>query len=223
MDKKELLAKLRNLITVNKNELFDEIVEKRTRHLTLIIENMFQEQNASAVIRTAECLGLQDVHIIENNNKLKINRDIALGSSKWMSIHQYYQNENNTLDCIQHLKKQGYTIVATSPHENDLSISELPVDRKTALMFGTELTGLSKIALKEADVHVKIPMYGFTESYNLSVSAGICIYDFINRMKKSNIDWSLSEDEKVDILYDWCKKTINRSDRVIENLLKDSK
>ncbi|MCB0477903.1 MAG: RNA methyltransferase [Crocinitomicaceae bacterium] len=223
MDKSELLDALRNMITDNKNELFDEVIEKRTRHLTIIIENMFQEQNASAVIRTADCLGLQDVHIIENNNKLKINPDISLGSSKWMSIHQYYKNENNTIDCIRQLKEQGYTIAATSPHKDDMLISELPVENKTALLFGTELTGLSQTAMNEADVYVKIPMFGFTESYNLSVSAGICMYDFIHRLKNSTVKWQLSESEKTDILYDWARKTIKRSDRVIENLLKDSK
>lgn len=223
MNKKELLSKLRAMISDNKNQLFDEIIEKRTRHLAVIVENMYQEQNASALVRTADCLGVQDVHIIENNNKLRLNPDIALGSSKWMTIEQYYGKENNTLDCIRSLKAKGYTIAATTPHKDDLLIHDLPVDRKTAFLFGTELTGLSETAIAHADVFVKIPMYGFTESYNLSVSAAICMYDFVDRMKRSDIKWQLSEEDRVDILFEWARKTVNRSDRIIENLLQESK
>lgn len=223
MNKKELLPILLNMISDNKNDLFEEIINMRTKHLTIVIENMYQEQNASAVIRTADCLGVQDVHIIENNNKLRINPEISLGSSKWMNIHQYYKSENNTLNCIQSLKQQGYTIAATSPHKDDMLISELPVENKTALLFGTELTGLSDTALEEADVYVKIPMYGFTESYNLSVSAGICMYDFINRLKSSSLDWKLSEEEKVEVLFEWARKTIRKGDEIIEKLISDSK
>lgn len=223
MNKKELLPKLLSMISDNKNELFENIIEQRTRHLTIIIENMYQEQNASAVVRTADCLGVQDIHIIENNNKLRLNPEISLGSNKWMNIHQYYQNENNTVECINKLKADGYVIAATSPHKDDMLVSELPVDQKTALLFGTELTGLSEEAMELADVYVKIPMYGFTESYNLSVSAGICMYDFVNRMKSSNVEWNLTEDEKIDVLFEWARRTIRKGDDVIAKLMVQSK
>lgn len=222
MNKRELLPKLLDMISDNKNELFEAVIKERTKHLTIIIENMFQEQNASAIIRSADCLGVQDIHIIENNNKLRINPDIALGSSKWMSIHQHYGKSNNTISCIQELKNKGYTIAATSPHKDDMLISELPVENKTALLFGTELTGLSDIALENADVFVKIPMYGFTESFNLSVSAGICMYDFVTRMKNTSVSWQLTEDERIDVLMEWARKTIYQSDKIIKHLSKPS-
>ena len=221
MNKKELLPQLLNMISDNKNELFEQVIHQRTKHLSIIIENMYQEQNASAVIRTADCLGVQDIHIIENSNELKINPDISLGSNKWMNIVQHCDEENNTLACINKLKADGYVIAATSPHKDDMLISELPVNQKTALMFGTEMTGLSDVALENADVFVKIPMYGFTESFNLSVSAGICMYDFIHRVKNSDTTWQLSEEEKIDTLFEWAKRTIHESDKVIEHLLKE--
>jgi tRNA (guanosine-2'-O-)-methyltransferase len=219
MNKKELLPKLLTMVSDNKNELFADILCKRTRHLSIVIENMYQEQNASAIVRSADCLGVQDVHIIENNNELKINEDIAMGSDNWMTIKQYYKEENNTLSCLNQLKSEGYKIAVTSPHQDDMLISELSVEDKTALVFGTEMTGVSEIAKKNADVFVKIPMYGFTESYNLSVSAGICMYDFIHRLKSSTTNWELSDTDRDDILFEWLKHTIDRSDKVIEHLI----
>lgn len=218
MDKKKILPQLLEMISDNKKELFEKVLDQRTRHLTVIIENMYQDQNASAVIRSAECFGVQDLHIIENTNKLRVNPDIALGSKKWIDVHQYYKNENNTIECIENLKSQGYTIAATTPHTDDILISELPIENKTALLFGTELTGLSDLAMESADVFVKVPMSGFTESFNLSVSAAICMYDFTNRLRNSEVNWQLSDEERFDLLFEWVKKTINRSEKIIKML-----
>src|SRR5690606_12525524 len=140
------------------------------------LENLFQPHNASAVLRSCDGFGIQDIHIIENYNKYKPNREIDMGSSKWLNTIKYKEKENNTVECIRHLKSKGYKIVATTPHENDCLIDDLPLDQPTALLFGTELTGLTKEALNEADAFVKIPMFGFTESFNISVSVALALY-----------------------------------------------
>tara|TARA_B110000459_G_scaffold38332_1_gene41266 strand:+ start:1519 stop:2139 length:621 start_codon:yes stop_codon:yes gene_type:complete len=188
--------------------LFEKVIANRTKHVTVALENIFQPQNASAVLRTADIFGIQDVHIIENDNEYNVNPRVVHGASKWINLHKYNEKENNTLDCINKLKADGYKVYGTTPHTDDCLIQDIPLDNKVALMFGTELTGLSDIAMKNVDGFVKIPMYGFTESLNISVSASICLYELSKRLKISDINWQLSEDDKLDQLIVWAKKVI---------------
>ena len=123
---------LEGFITATEGAL---IIQQRTRHVTVALENIFQPHNASAVLRSCDCFGVQDVHVIENTNEYAPNREIDMGSSKWLNIQHYSETENNTLECINKLKAKGYKIVATTPHENDSFIDELPVDQPVALLF----------------------------------------------------------------------------------------
>ncbi|MCD6179005.1 MAG: RNA methyltransferase [Bacteroidales bacterium] len=216
--KKQLLNKLLGFISDHKNQLFDEIIQYRTRYLTVVLEDIYQPQNASAVLRTADCFGIQDVHIIENRNEYIINPEVALGASKWLTLHRYNESENNTLKAIQKLKAEGYRIVATLPHTDDIMLSDLDMDKKTALFFGTELKGLSKVVQEQADVFVKIPMYGFTESYNISVSAALCLQELSNKMRTEDIDWKLSESEILDVKLDWARAVVKEADNVEKTL-----
>jgi tRNA (guanosine-2'-O-)-methyltransferase len=212
MPKAALIEYLMEFVTVNKQQLFDENIKHRTRHITVALENIFQPHNASAVLRSCDCFGVQDVHIIENSNEYVLNPGVALGASKWLTLHKYTEKENNTLDCIQHLKKQGYKVYATTPHENDCTIDQLPVDNKVALMFGTEKQGLSDLALENADGFVKIPMYGFSESFNISVSAAICLFNVTERLKQTNVSWELTEIEKQEVILNWIRQAVKRVD-----------
>ena len=194
--------------------LFNKIIEDRTKHITVVVEDIFQPQNASAVLRTCDVFGIQDVHIIENENEYNVNPKVVHGASKWISLHKYNEKENNTLDCINKLKSEGYKVYGTTPHTEDCLIQDLPLANKVALMFGTELTGLSDIAMKNVDGFVKIPMYGFTESLNISVSASICLYELSKRLKESDINWQLSKEDKTDQLIVWAKKVIKDGERI---------
>lgn len=216
--KEELLEKLLSFITDHKNQLFDRVIEHRTRYLTVVLEDIYQPQNASAVLRTADCFGVQDVHIIENRNEYVINPEVTLGASKWLTLHRYSESENNTLEAIQKLKSEGYRIVATMPHSDDIMLSELDMNQKTALFFGTELLGLSEVVQEHADVFVKIPMYGFTESYNISVSAALCLQQLSNKMRKENKDWKLSESELLDVKLDWARSVVKEAENVEKTL-----
>lgn len=216
--KEELLEKLLSFITDHKNQLFDRVIEHRTRYLTVVLEDIYQPQNASAVLRTADCFGVQDVHIIENRNEYVINPEVTLGASKWLTLHRYSESENNTLEAIQKLKSEGYRIVATMPHSDDIMLSELDMNQKTALFFGTELLGLSEVVQEHADVFVKIPMYGFTESYNISVSAALCLQQLSNKMRKENKDWKLSKSELLDVKLDWARSVVKEAENVEKTL-----
>lgn len=221
--KKELCNYLTNFVFENKNKKFDEILQQRTRHLTVVLEDIFQSQNASAVLRTCDCFGIQDVHIIENKYTFEINPDVELGSAKWLNINKYNSQKHNTLEAFETLRSQGYKIVATSPHKNDLMIHDLPIDDKIALVFGTERRGLSEIAINNADAYVKIPMYGFTESFNISVSAAMSVYYLSEKIRNSTVNWKLSEEEIQEIKLNWLSNKIKMSDQIIKDFLLKTK
>ena len=209
-------------ITDERKALFEELIQKRTKYLTVVLENIYQPLNASAVLRSCDCFGIQDVHVIENYNEFKPDREVAMGASNWLTVNRYNKNENNTLDCIQSLKNKGYRIVATSPHNSQTDLINFDLSKgKTALFFGTELEGLSDVVLENADEHLHIPMYGFTESFNLSVSTAICLYEMRMKMEKENIKWHMTEDEKNQVLLNWLRYSIDRSEIVEEDFLKN--
>ena len=209
-------------ITDERKALFKELIQKRTKYLTVVLENIYQPLNASAVLRSCDCFGIQDVHVIENYNKFKADKEVAMGASNWLTVNRYEKNENNTLDCIQSLKNRGYRIVATSPHNSQTDLINFDLSKgKTALFFGTELEGLSNLVLENADEYLHIPMYGFTESFNLSVSAAICLYEIRMKMEKENIKWQMTKDEKNQVLLDWLRCSIDRSEIVEDDFLKN--
>ncbi len=219
--KKELYDFLSGFITDQRKKKFEDVIHQRSRYVTVAVEDVYQPHNASAVLRSAECFGVQDVHIIENRNKYNPSEDISLGSHKWLSLQRHAKAENNTLACIQSLRKSGYRIIATTPHKNDCLISELDLSKgKVALFFGTELEGVSQTILDEADGYVKIPMFGFTESFNISVSAAICMYELMTKLRTTNLDWQLTEEEMLDIKLEWAKESVKSSDLLEEEFRK---
>jgi tRNA (guanosine-2'-O-)-methyltransferase len=201
---------LANYLTDNKRHLFEKVANERTRHIAIALENVFQPQNASAAIRSCDCFGIQDVYIIENSNTYEINPNVVMGANKWVDIHKFNDTPNNTLNCITHLKKKGYRIVATTPHTNDYLIDDLPLDQPIALFFGTEKFGLSKEMMEQADDFVRIPMYGFTESFNISVSVSLCLQTLAKRIRSTTqLNWRLTQKEQSELKHEWTKRHLN--------------
>lgn len=205
---KAFLEHLKEFVSEHKKELFEQVLENRTKHITIALEDVYQSQNASAVVRSCDGFGIQDVHVIENKNSYKVNKDIARGSAQWLTLKKYNSEENNTKACIDDLRSRGYKIVATSPHADDVNLEDLPVDQPIALFFGTEKEGISPIVQEHADVFMKIPMHGFTESFNISVSAALCLHSLSNKIRRSDVDWHLTEEEKEEIRLAWCKSAV---------------
>ncbi len=196
-------------VTERRFALFNQVILNRTRYLSLVLEDIYQPHNASAVLRSCDCFGVQDVHIIENRNVYEVNPDVALGSTKWLSMKRYNRLENNTAECLQQLKSQGYRIVATTPRIEAPLLEDFDLKKgKIALMFGTEQEGLSPEALQLAHEQVRIPMYGFTESFNISVSAALCLFHFTAEVRKQGLSWQLTDEEVIDIQLDWFRNTI---------------
>lgn len=216
---KQLYQYLQGFLTPRRIELFDQVVSQRTRHFTVVAEDIFQLHNASAVMRSCEVFGIQDMHVIEKRNETAVDAEIAMGAQKWVNLSRH----NNTLDCIDKLRADGYQIVATTPHENSTFLHEFDVTKKSALFFGQEKTGLSEEVLSQADSYLKIPMRGFTESLNISVSAAIILQSLVTKMREESIDWELTQEDKMEIKMQWTKNTIKSVEQIIERYKEDLK
>lgn len=218
----ELIQYLSQFAHENRVELFNEKISQRTNHVTLVLEDIYQAQNTSAAIRTCDCFGIQNVHVIENTNEFNVYKDITLGSSNWLNIKKYNQAENNSKACFDKLKKKGYKIIATSPLQHYPSLYDFNIDEKIALVLGNEKNGISEIAKQEADEFITIPMYGFTESFNISVSAAICLSEISSRLRKSEIDWKLSQKEQNKVLIKWYKHSIKHGKKLAKEFIKSN-
>jgi tRNA (guanosine-2'-O-)-methyltransferase len=213
LQSEEYLAWLREQISPHKAGLFQSMAAQRTRKICVVLEDIYQPHNASAVLRTCEALGVQDVHVIENQNVFETKPQVSLGASRWLSIYRYQDGPNPTETCLNQLKNAGYTLWATSPHQDDKELEEIEPDsaQPIALMLGTEKLGLSARALEMADGFLRIPMYGLTESFNISVSAAICLHHLNWKLRKKS-GWELSTPERINLEIEWCERATRRSE-----------
>jgi len=206
-----LLRYLEDFISQERKQRFLDVLETRTKYITVVIEDLFQMHNASAVIRSCEVFGVQEAHVIEDRYGQRLDKNIAMGAEKWVDVIRH----ENSINCMEALRNDGYKIIATSPHKNDCSLSDFKIDEKTALFFGTERDGLSREVLDNADGFLKIEMAGFTESLNISVSAAIILQDLTTKLRKLDVNWQLTETEKLEKRLDWTMKTIKSIDDIL--------
>jgi tRNA (guanosine-2'-O-)-methyltransferase len=212
-ERQALYQFLAGFITEERKSRLEKTASDRTRHFTVVLENIFQPHNASAVLRTCECFGVQDVHVIENSNKFEVIKDISLGSSSWLTIHRYQEQEHNTEACYRNLRKTGYQIIGTSPHSGGITLEELELDARTALVIGSEKEGLSQYGLEHADQLMHVNMQGLTESLNLSVFAAICIHSVVLKLRRESPRlWGLSESDRLELLIGWVKKSVTNGE-----------
>jgi len=201
---------LENILTENRKERFLNVLKNRTRHFTVAVEDVFQMHNTSAVMRSCEVFGIQELNIIEQRFGKRIDKEIAMGAQKWVDINAF----DSITSSLDNLQSRGYQIIATTPHEEDCLLEDFDISKPCALFFGTERDGLSEEIIKRADGFLKIPMVGFTESLNISVSAAIIIQNLTERLRKSNIQWQLSENELIEKRLQWAKNSIKDIKRI---------
>lgn len=213
MNSQKIIEGLQEYVSDHKRKLIKQVLAKRTRQHTLVFEDIDKPHNINAVLRTAECFGIQDIHFIKNRNDFEVNQGITLGSANWLTLHHYDEDRDNINQCYSRLRANGYKIMATSLHNTSHSVYDLNGSEKIALVFGTESYGISEEAGKQADGYVSIPMDGFTESFNLSVSAAICL----TTLKLKSASWSgLNEDEKQDLTALWYRQVVREADLILK-------
>ena len=215
-----LITYLEGFVTEKRKNTFKNILLNRTRHFTVVLEDIFQQHNSSAVIRSCDVFGIQDIHIIENKYHSKVSRHVAKGSQKWLNLNNYKEDKNNTKDCLTRLKNEGYQIIATSPHNNTCTLHDLDISKKSAFIFGVEKSGVSEEVLINSDEILTIPMVGFTESLNISVAAAIILENLTNKLRNSNYQWRLSEKEQEIIYANWLEKSIKNVDEIKNRFFK---
>ncbi|WP_405205978.1 TrmH family RNA methyltransferase [Aquimarina sp. LLG6339-5] len=214
----KLLEYLESFLTPRRQGLYKKVIEERTNYFTVAVEDVYQLHNTSAVIRSCDVFGIQNVHVIEEINAKRIDREIAMGAQKWVDINRYTTSKA----CVNELKNRGYQIVATTPHDDSIELKDFDISKPSALFFGQEQEGLSDMILDQADVKLHIPMVGFTESLNISVSAAIILQHVTSLLRNSTIDWKLSEEEKLDKRFDWAKKVIKSHEKIIARYKKEN-
>ena len=219
--KKALTTYLEGFVSERRLGRLKEVLDERTNHLSIVLEDVYQSHNFSAVLRSADIFGVQTINFIENRNKYKISEDVSMGATQWLSLNRFQKHENNTKACLSELKEKGYKVVATSLHKNSVTMQELDVSKPIALVFGTELTGISADVEEMADEFIKLPMYGFTESFNISVCAALCMYELSTRIRKEVPNYHLTAAEREDIYIEWLKASVKKHDLIIKEF--DSK
>jgi tRNA (guanosine-2'-O-)-methyltransferase len=210
MENLKLLTYLEEFLSEQRKQRFLEVLANRTKHFTIAVEDVFQMHNTSAVMRSCEVFGIQELNIVEQRFGKSIDKQIAMGAQKWVDIFEHPSSQA----CIDSLRQKGYQIIATTPHNDSCTIENFDISRPSALFFGTEKEGLSEDVMQQADGFLKIPMVGFTESLNISVSAAIIIQDITNRLRNSSINWKLTEEEILEKRLDWARKSIKDIENV---------
>lgn len=212
----DLQSYVESFMTPSRIEVIRKVLENRMRHMCLVAENFIDEFNVHAMIRTSECFGLQDFHNIGQKNVLmKKNKSVNRGAFQWTHIYDYTECEEPTLTCIDNLKSKGYRVFATSSHlEANYTPENLPIDQPLAVILGKEHEGISETALQNCDGLVTIPMYGFTESFNVSVAASLLTQTIVERIRQSDIQWQFSAEEKDNLYYEWIWHSIKYPDKL---------
>ncbi len=222
------IAVLRRFVTDRRWERMLSVLRERTRFVTVAVEDIYQPHNASAVLRSCDAFGIQDVHIIENRNRYTVNPGVELGTSQWLTMNRYRREDSDpptaaTERCIAALRSAGYRIVATSPHRDDVTPAEISLRQgPIALLFGTEKEGLTETALSSADEYLRIPMVGFVESLNISVSAAVTLQILTARLRIEEEDapvWAISDDHRDRILLRWLYQSVRHSKGIIHREL----
>ncbi|MDF0706034.1 TrmH family RNA methyltransferase [Flagellimonas okinawensis] len=213
----DLLKYLETYLTEERKQRFLDVLQQRTRHITVAVEDVYQLHNTSAILRSCDVFGVQDLHVIEHRFGKRLDKNIAMGAEQWVDVQRY----KTTTDCISRLKGEGYQIIATTPHNDSTLLHDFFPTKKSAIFFGTEKEGLSEEVMQQADGFLKIPMVGFSESLNVSVSAAIIIQQLAQKVRDSEVEWHLTDMEFLEKRLDWTKKSIKDVNGIIERYLTD--
>lgn len=218
MNDKELYENMKSHISDSRMEKILTVSQERTRYLSVVLSNVYYTQNISAVIRSCDCFGIQDLYITGNSPSTHVNKHVAQGAYNWVDIHRNtFRPDEETL---KELKDQGYRIVVTLPEPGASSLHDFDINKgKIALVMGNEKEGVSQMVKEMADEFLYIPMAGFSQSLNISVSTAVIISELTGKIRSSHIKWRLDEKELTDLQYRWMKNSVKRGDRIEDEYL----
>lgn len=197
------ISYLEGLMPASKMEKIAHVLPFRTRHVVTVIENVLDSNNTNAILRTSEALGIHEAHLVYGNIKYIPQKSVSKGAHLWMDTFKYgEEHQHNALACIQVLKHRGYQLVVTSPNAKN-TLDDIQIEQPLAVCFGQESKGISDTFLANAAITISIPQFGFTDSYNVAVAAGMVLMPIMEKLRKSNVLWQLKEEEKSLIIKKW--------------------
>ncbi len=215
---------LRPLLTKERLNRLDQCLSRRTRRITVVLDDLYHRHNMSAVVRSCEAFGVQDIHVIELSNPFSPSRGVALGAEQWITIKKY----KSIGDCVEALRRSGYRIMCADPpgraeglqEKACYPIADIPMEAPLALVFGRERDGLHEEIRQLCDARFYIPMLGLTESLNVSVTVGITLHELRSRLEKevAQDKWGLSGKEKLELLDLWAVRSLKRGKQVLDEL-----
>lgn len=160
-------------MTPERLERINKMLDHRQPDLTVCMEGVHKSHNLAAVVRTADAVGVSDVHAIWKNEKMRVSGGSAAGSQNWIDVHNYSKTE----DAILELKKQGMQVLVTNLSESAVDFRAIDYTKPTAIILGQEKFGASDVALELADQDIVIPMVGMVQSLNVSVACSVVLYE----------------------------------------------
>ena len=216
----ERIEYLAGFILPERFATLERAARHRTNYMTLLAENMFHPQNASAIMRHCEAFGIQQIHTVEDRCRFDPSVNIVRGTQKWVDV----EHHETTREALAALKAEGYRIVATTPHRCSATPESFDVTKgKFALVFGTEHAGISEEVIEAADDFLMIPMCGMVESLNVSASAAILIYMLSERIRQSVEGWQLTDDQKLKLLTRWTMSSVRDFEGILRRAEQNGK
>jgi len=195
-------------ISDRRRQRFEAVLRRRQRDLTIVLENIWDPHNVSAILRSADAVGIQRVHLLYTIEKApnlrRYGKQSSASAKKWLDISVH----GDTAECFSALHAEGFRIYASHLNRDAVSLHDIDFAEKTALVLGNESRGVSDEACALSDGIYTIPMMGMVESLNVSVAAAVSLYEALRqRIQTGSYDTpQLGETGVQDMLREWAKR-----------------
>lgn len=212
----EVVSLLAPFLSEGRLARIEEVLDARTYTVATVVEGLIDMGNVSAVMRSAEALGYQAFHLVAGDRKFKNSPRISQGAEKWLDVSLWEDRRA----CVEHLRREGYRIVVTHLDETSVPLSEVDFTQRTALVFGNERDGVSAEMLALSDKRCVVPMVGFTQSFNISVAAAVCLYHaYRDRLFRQGYHGDLTPEERDSLRAAFCLRSVRKVREVLREAL----
>jgi tRNA (guanosine-2'-O-)-methyltransferase len=202
----DILAALGPQLTPERKARIEEVLAARLVGLTVVLENLHDPHNGAAALRSVEGFGLSELHVVESNEPFRFASSVPIGCEKWVALKKY----RSFAECADGLHARGFKLYAAVPGA-PLTLADIDVTTPAALVFGNEHDGLSALAQQACDATFSIPMAGFTQSFNLSVSVALGVFEASRRRRAAlGHAGDLPEQERARLRAEWYALSMDR-------------
>lgn len=217
-DLEQTFEYLKQFLTEERLQKIEHFAPESSDFILPVVEDVYQFRNAAAIVRSVEACGFHKVVALQEEYSFEPNLRVTKGADTWVEVEKLPRN----MESFQDIKNRGYKIVAVSLENNAKMLPEYEIKEPIALVFGTEMEGVSQEILDFADETLAIPMYGFTRSFNVSVAASICMYELKQKLIKSDIDYKLNEEKLLRKKILWAVNSIRSGQQIFDKYLKEN-